>query len=126
MSTSCPRHKRLNRAGRLQAAQKWIQQYNGKNVVRGYHKHFGVSLICAALELQSLGLRISETYIQQLKADEKRREDLAYKRKREKKENELSLYEDEDNYYLLEYDSHISPDIEVQEYSNVSNDQIPF
>jgi hypothetical protein len=62
LSSSCPRHKRLNRTSRLQAAEKWLEKYTGKNIVRGYRKHFGVNLLCAALELQALGYVVSETY----------------------------------------------------------------
>ncbi|WP_279284782.1 hypothetical protein [Clostridium thermarum] len=34
MRSCCPRHKRLNRARRLQAAEKWLQKYAGRNIVK--------------------------------------------------------------------------------------------
>jgi hypothetical protein len=41
-----PRHKRLTRQGRLQAAKTWLRSYPGKNIARGYRKHFGVDSLC--------------------------------------------------------------------------------
>ena len=31
----------LKRPARLQSAASWLKQYSGKNVLRGYCKHFG-------------------------------------------------------------------------------------
>ena len=45
MKSKCPRHKRMNRAERLQAAKHWLPKYEGKSIVRGYSKHFGVTKI---------------------------------------------------------------------------------
>ncbi len=50
MKPFCQRHKRLKREGRLQAAKYWLPKYNGKNIVKGYSKHFGVNIICAVDE----------------------------------------------------------------------------
>jgi hypothetical protein len=46
-----PRHKRLTRQGRLQSAKTWLRSYPGKNIARGYRKHFGVDSLCAIREL---------------------------------------------------------------------------
>lgn len=78
------KHKRLNRKARLQAAKHWLRTYTGKNAVQGYRKHFGVSLLCAATELQMLGYEISPVYLAQLKADEIRRQELSLKKQRTK------------------------------------------
>ena len=57
-----PRHKRLTRQGRLQAAKTWLRSYPGKNIARGYRKHFGVDSLCAIRELRLLGVAIDPTY----------------------------------------------------------------
>jgi hypothetical protein len=61
-----PRRKRMNRADRLQSAKKWLASFTGKNVVRGYAKWFGVDLLCAAKELQLLGVPIDPVYLKRL------------------------------------------------------------
>jgi len=57
-----PRHKRLTRQGRLQAAKTWLRSYPGKNIARGYGKHFGVDPLCAIRELLLLGVAIDPAY----------------------------------------------------------------
>jgi hypothetical protein len=62
-----PRAKRMKRAARLASARdKWLGTYQGKNIVRGYRKHFGVDWICAVKELEILGIRIDPEYKQRL------------------------------------------------------------
>jgi hypothetical protein len=63
-----PRRKRMKRAGRLQSAKKWLESFDGKNVVRGYARWFGVDLLCAAKELQLLGVHIDADYLKRLQA----------------------------------------------------------
>ena len=46
--------KRTKREQRLQAARPWLAKYEGKHIVKGYRKHFGVDIICAITELQML------------------------------------------------------------------------
>ena len=57
-----PRHKRLNRPGRLRVAKTWIASYPGKNIARGYRKYFGVDPFCAVRELRMLGISIDPVY----------------------------------------------------------------
>lgn len=112
MKPLCPRHKRLKREGRLQAAKHWLPKYDGKNIVKGYSKHFGVNKICAVLELQMLGYEISEGYLEQLKADEVRRQKLKEKRKREKelqRQDDMLEYSDETFYFIAGYTSNGVP-----------------
>jgi hypothetical protein len=54
--------KILNRTKRLKLAPQWINAYTGKNMVRGYARHFSVDLICAITELRMLGYPVSEEY----------------------------------------------------------------
>ena len=57
-----PRHKRLTRQRRLQAAITWLRSYPGKNIPRGYRKHFGVDSLCAIRELRLLDVAIDPAY----------------------------------------------------------------
>lgn len=54
--------KTLNRTKRLKLAPQWISAYTGKNLVRGYARHFSVDLICAITELRMLGYPVSDEY----------------------------------------------------------------
>ena len=56
--TSQPRFHPMKRAARLSNAQAWLPKYDGKNVVRGYRKRYGVDLLCAIAELQMLSARL--------------------------------------------------------------------
>ena len=38
----------MKRAGRLASARSsWLKKFEGKNIVAGYRKHFGVAWMCA-------------------------------------------------------------------------------
>lgn len=78
-----PRHTRLKRSGRLQAAKHWIPKYEGENIVKGYAKHFAVDKICAVKELEMLGYTIKDTYKQELKDAEMQKQREAEKQKQE-------------------------------------------
>ncbi len=83
-----PRYKRLKREGRLQVAKHhWLPKFDGKNIVKGYSKHFAVDKLCAVFELRMLGYEISETYVDQLKVDVEHRR-LANENKKRLKELE--------------------------------------
>ncbi|MHB9095063.1 MAG: hypothetical protein ACYC21_10345 [Eubacteriales bacterium] len=106
------KHKRLNRKARLQAAKHWLPTYNGKNAAQGYRKHFGISLLCAAMELQMLGYEISPVYLAQLKADEIRRQELSLQKRRMKelqKQIEENADSNETFYYIAGYTSNGIP-----------------
>lgn len=66
-----PRAKRMWRPGRLQSAEYWLKKYVGENVLRGYCKHFGVDWRCAAIELQSLGVKLDPEYLRRRATTEK-------------------------------------------------------
>lgn len=71
MRIKAPRVKRRKRAGRLQSAKKFLAIYQGKNVLKGYCKHFGVDWRCAALELKQLGVKIDSDYLRQREQTDK-------------------------------------------------------
>ncbi len=66
-SSSIPRRKRMRRTNRLQVAKNWLLSYTGKNIVRGYARHFAVDSLCAVKELEMLGNQFEPEYIDQLK-----------------------------------------------------------
>lgn len=112
MTNSCPRHKRLKREARLQAAKHWLPKYDGKHIVKGYSKHFGVNMLCAALELRVLGFEISEHYIEQLKNIEVQKQKLKECKKRMKEEQDqedMLEYSDETFYFIAGYTSNGVP-----------------
>ena len=75
-----PKRKRLKRPERLKRAPAWLKTYNGKNVVKGYSKWFGVDKLCAIKELRKTGLAISQEYEERI---ENARDELAKIRKHE-------------------------------------------
>ena len=68
-----PRRKRLSRQGRLNSAVEWVEKYNGKNIIAGYAKWFGVDKICAIKELKSIGVVFPENLVNQIIASHKSR-----------------------------------------------------
>jgi hypothetical protein len=65
--------KRMSRDARLRSAKRWLAGYHGKNVVRGYKKWFGVSEVCAIVELRMLGVDIPDARLEQARRDEQAR-----------------------------------------------------
>ncbi len=52
----------MKREARLRSAKKWIPQYEGKKIVRGYAKWYDVDLLCAIIELRMLGVHVDQIY----------------------------------------------------------------
>ncbi len=109
-----PRAKRMKRSGRLQSAPHWIPKYPGKNIVRGYAKHYGVDLLCAAKELQMLGVPVSGDYVRRLRATVEAKAEARRKRKEEERRaRELEELADadwnEDFAYIAGYTSGGAP-----------------
>lgn len=130
MKPLCPRHKRLKREGRLQASRHWLPKYEGKNIIKGYSKHFGVNKICASLELRMLGYEISDDYIDKLKADELLKQRLKEKSKKEKEftqQNYIDQYSDETFYFIAGYTSNGTPyGLTLDELEQMNNDSSQF
>jgi len=53
-----PKRKRLTRKARLSSAISWIKKYDGRNIISGYAKWYGVDKISAINELKTLGVSI--------------------------------------------------------------------
>lgn len=98
-----PRAKRMDRSARLQSACTWLKTYNGKNIVSGYRRHFGVDWVCAFIELEMLGVKINSTYKEQILKSEEG--DIAARRRRKarQKETDESSFEDETFAYIAGY-----------------------
>ena len=60
--SNTPKRKRLTRKHRLGLSKEWIGSYDGKNIVRGYAKWYGVDLLCAIKELRINGVMVDEEY----------------------------------------------------------------
>lgn len=71
--SNTPRRKRMNGQSRLLAAQHWIKSYNGKSLIKGYAKWFGVDKLCAIRELKILGVPISDALEKQITDSVKQR-----------------------------------------------------
>ncbi len=106
-SSSVPRHKRMTRQARLQAAKHWIPTYLGENIVKGYSKHFGVDLLCAVKELEMLAYRFTPEYKEQLEKSEENRIKQMQVRKSKKLENEMEMppWSDATFYFIAGYTS---------------------
>jgi len=97
-----PRRWRMSRNSRLDSARHWIPTYQGKDIVRGYSKHYKTSMLCAAIELKMLGLDVSEERIAKLKRDEEQRATANRVRKEKRRERELhELYDYCDDTYAF-------------------------
>lgn len=61
----------MDRKARLQSARAWVSGYSGRDIVRGYRKWFGVSTVCAIIELRQLGVSVPAERLEQAKLTEK-------------------------------------------------------
>jgi hypothetical protein len=65
--SNTPKWKALKQPQRLSIAKDWIDKYKGKNLVRGYAKHFATDLLCAIKELRMLGVTVTAGYEEDVK-----------------------------------------------------------
>ncbi len=83
--SNTPKWKALKQPQRLLTAKDWIGKYQGKNLVRGYAKHFATDLLCAVKELRMLGVTVAPGYEEAVKraisdrAEQKRKKKEARK-----------------------------------------------
>lgn len=94
--------KQIKREQRLIAAKLWLPKYDGKNIVKGYRKHFGVDILCAITELQMLGYEFTSQYIDCIK---KTIEAERIKPQEKKEQKKLECFEDSDDtfYFIAGY-----------------------
>lgn len=93
---STPRRKRYKKNERLIHSAQWIQGNSPmKNIIKRYAKWFGVSRLCAAQELISLGVIFDTDVVSR----EKQLEIDKANQRRKAKEKRIQLY-DETYYYF--------------------------
>jgi len=68
-----PKRKRLKKEARLNAAKGWMEKYDGKSIISGYAKWFGVDKACSIRELKLLGVQIPDELEKQILKSEKER-----------------------------------------------------
>jgi hypothetical protein len=95
----------MKREGRLRSARSWIAKYEGKNIVKGYSKWYGVDLLCAIRELRMLGINIDEERERQVKATlegrVRARQLKKLKQAQEKLEQLKQIYSDSDGTFAF-------------------------
>jgi len=101
-----PKRKRMKREARIKSGKLWLEQYSGRNPVRGYARWYGVSRHTALIELKQLGLAISEEEIQneQLAAAAKGERRAAAKKRLLEKDDGFDDY-DESFSFIAGYTS---------------------
>jgi hypothetical protein len=96
-----PRCKRMKRPARLQSAKMWIPTYTGKNLVKGYCKHFAVDLVCAVNELRMLDAKLDEQYVARA-LQSREQAILARQDKKQEEKERANIPEDsDDNFYFI-------------------------
>ena len=96
------RFKKMNRKARLESAKCWIPIYNGKNIVKGYSKRYGVDLICAILELRMLDVEITNEYEEKVQTSIAafiKNKRIRRERNKEKNNNSFDFYPDSDENF---------------------------
>ena len=93
----------IKRPQRLQLAKEWIGTYTGKNIVRGYARHYHTDLLCAIKELGLLGVAVSEEYTEAIKRSVSDRA-LQRQKNREAAEDQDD-YQDEYLCFIVGYTS---------------------
>ncbi len=123
-----PKRKRLKRPARLIMASEWIKVYNGKNLISGYAKWFGVDKICAMNELKIIGVTISEAMKKQVLASVKAR--IEQKRIMKEKRNfvdDKDIDSDENFAYIAGYTSGGAPyGLTHEEMKRIESEEIEY
>lgn len=93
----------MKRDSRLQAAKYWIPKYEGKNIIKGYSKHFGVNMLCAIKELEILDYKLDSEYIKRLKESIKAHEKSNQLKSQYKKQEDIldSLIDSDETFYYI-------------------------
>jgi hypothetical protein len=94
-----PKRKTLTKKGRLDYAKEWITTYNGKNLISGYAKWFGVDKICAINELKIIGVIIPEKLENQIIESHKRR--IEQRKLAKEKREVFDLIESDENFAFI-------------------------
>jgi len=107
-----PKRKRMTHKSRLLSGESWVLKYDGKNIIKGFSNWYGVSNVCAILELRMLGIEISEQKLNQAKLVEQNKAKVKKEKKEKKEEHDFKvLWEnsDENFYFIAGYTSGGAP-----------------
>lgn len=110
--SNSPKRKRFRKQERLNAATSWITTYEGKNIVSGYAKWFGVDKICTINELKLIGVVIPEMLENQIV---KSHQVLIEQRRQKREEMKIAetiniAFESDKNFaYIVGYTSNGAP-----------------
>jgi len=90
----------MKRAGRLQSARAtgWVEAFQGKNIVRGYARWFGVDHLCAVKELRALGVSVPREREDQLRVTARNK---AIARREAKERKSQAEYPDSDDTFAF-------------------------
>ena len=94
----------MNKAARIASARatKWVENYTGKNVIRGYRNWYGVDELCAVIELRELGVPIPAEREEELRIKAaKRTVTDAGQKKRRQERNEVEMDLDSDDTFAF-------------------------
>lgn len=91
----------MTRKGRLNAAKDWINKYEGKNLISGYAKWFGVDKICAINELKTLGVIIPENLENQIIESHKKRIEQRRIAKDKSEGFDMTVNDSDDNFAFI-------------------------
>lgn len=111
---STPRRKRYKQKVRLQIAAVWIKDIESNHVKR-YAKWYGVSRLCAALELTQIGVKLAEGTLEKEKAVELQKQKAGIL-KREKKLAEENRRIEELMLFNEEFEAYYEDEYEIDDY----------
>ena len=89
------------RPARLQSAKVWVPTYGGKNLLKGYCKHYAVDLLCAAKELRLIGTAIDEEYVARVFQGREQQRIARLKKKAKQEELEYLCSDPDDNFFFI-------------------------
>ncbi|KGP74597.1 hypothetical protein [Pontibacillus yanchengensis] len=98
--------KKKNRKGRLAKAQEFIDKYKGKELYKGYAKHFSIDKLVAIRDLEQLGYEFSEEFKEEMVAKHERIVQHRKRKKEEKKQRkqrgeEEALFDSDENFAFI-------------------------
>lgn len=91
----------MNQFQRLISASRWLKTYNGKSLVKGYSKRYGVDKLCAIRELRKLGVEISEEFENNLRRSLQQLWDYRRLRKQELEQQYKAATFESDWYHAI-------------------------
>lgn len=100
-NSQTPKRKRLTKQARLNTARSWIEEYQGKHIISGYAKWFGVDKISAIAELTAIGVMIPDDLKNQIIESINSRIEEKKRKKEKAKIMEKPLIDSDENYAFI-------------------------